>query len=73
MFFSYTKETISSPELLEPSIEKIHNKHKYIKYLPIVEETNKDKTRLADDHPNKLGHQLIAKTIYQYLKDNLLN
>jgi len=73
IFFSYTKETISSPELLEPSIDKIHSKHKDIKYLSIVEEVDKAKTRLADDHPNELGHQLIAKTIYQYLKNNELN
>ena len=73
MFFSYTKETISSPELLGPSIEKIHNKHERVKYLPIIEEVSKEQTRLPDDHPNKMGHQLIAQTIYQYLKDNLLN
>lgn len=72
MFFSYTKETISSPELLEPTIEKIHNRHKDVRYLPIIEEASKEETRLLDDHPNKRGHQLIAETIYQYLKDNLL-
>lgn len=73
IFFSYTKETISSPKLLEPTIEKIHGKHENVKYLPIIEEKNKEKTRLLDDHPSEFGHELIAQTIYQYLRDNLLN
>lgn len=73
VFFSYTKETMFSPELLEPSIEKIHNKHKDVKYLPIIKEEDINQTRLDDGHPDKFGHQLIAQTIYQYLKDNLLN
>lgn len=73
IFFSFTEETSYDSYLLEKTIKQIHDKNQDIRYLPIIKEEDVKKTRLPDGHPNKNGHQLIAQTIYQYLKDNFLN
>ncbi len=70
LFFSFTKDSIYSAHLLEPAIQKIHQQHPDVKYLPIVDESNYKNTRLADEHPSEFGHQIIAETIFEYLKNN---